>query len=245
MDVDGSHLPAVLNRLLRAERRNGEEGGEDSAVCARIANRLATLLPEVRRVWIDRDERRELLTLMVEQHSGTEFPARALSDGTLRFLALSVLAEDPTSGSLLCLEEPENGIHPDRVPAMLELLHDLCTEVEDATDEDNPLRQVVVSTHSPGVVSQVADDELVLVEAAEFRRLDRPQSETELRVLPGTWRAGLAGQRLVDKGDLIAYLGGPRGWAAPSALPGNGRPRRRVAERRDLQLSLQYAPDGD
>ena len=45
--------------------------------------------------------------------------ARALSDGTLRFLALAILELDLTPRGLLCFEEPENGIHPERIPAML------------------------------------------------------------------------------------------------------------------------------
>ena len=73
----------------------------------------------MRSIRIDRDEKRELLTLMMTGQEGTELPARALSDGTLRFLALSVLELDPETPGLICLEEPENGIHPDRIPAML------------------------------------------------------------------------------------------------------------------------------
>ena len=67
--------------------------------------------------------RRELLTLYTRRTTvGTPHPAWALSDGTLRFLALAVLEMDPETQGLLCLEEPENGIHPARIPAILELL---------------------------------------------------------------------------------------------------------------------------
>jgi len=73
---------------------------------------LAELLGDVHRVWIDKDERRQLLTLYVEDRDGTTHDARALSDGTLRFLALSMLEQDPENQGVMCLEEPENGIHP-------------------------------------------------------------------------------------------------------------------------------------
>ena len=46
----------------------------------------------------------------------------ALSDGSLRFFALSVFALDPHETGLICLEELENGIHPARIPAMIRLL---------------------------------------------------------------------------------------------------------------------------
>jgi len=57
---------------------------------ARIANRLSELIGSVKKIRVDRDEKRELLTLMMTGNDGTELPARALSDGILRFLALSV-----------------------------------------------------------------------------------------------------------------------------------------------------------
>ena len=78
---------------------------------AQVANRLAQLIDDVYTVHVDPDEKRELLTLYVTGRDHTPHPARALSDGTLRFLALAVAELDPESQGLLCLEEPENGIH--------------------------------------------------------------------------------------------------------------------------------------
>jgi predicted ATPase len=56
--------------------------------------------------------------------------------------------------SLLCFEEPENGIHPFRIQAMAHLLRDLSA---DFMDMDVPLRQVIVNTHSPVLVSQLIE----------------------------------------------------------------------------------------
>ena len=127
----------------------------------------AELLDDVQRVWIDRDDQRELLTLYVTGRNGAPHTARALSDGTLRFLALAVLESDPESRGLLCLEEPENGIYPGRIPTMLKLLQDIATDVGEPIDLDNPLRQVVVNTHSPAVTAQVTDDSLLIAELKE------------------------------------------------------------------------------
>jgi predicted ATP-dependent endonuclease of OLD family len=57
-----------------------------------------------------------------------------------------VLLYDERFQGLLCFEEPENGIHPYRIKAMVELLRLLSTDFE---DEDDLLRQVIVNTHSP------------------------------------------------------------------------------------------------
>jgi len=126
LGVDGSHLPATLYHLAQGHHAVAQSGPlDEDAVYARVANRLAELIDDVDRVWVDRDDRRELLTLMVSDREGTEYPARALSDGTMRFLALAVLELDPTTQDLLCLEEPENGIHPAHIPSVLRLLRDI------------------------------------------------------------------------------------------------------------------------
>ncbi|MGD0818971.1 MAG: AAA family ATPase, partial [Methanomassiliicoccales archaeon] len=68
---------------------------------------------------------------------------------------------DPEAQGLLCFEEPENGIHPERIGAMLKLLKGLCVDPQDPVGADNPLRQVIVNTHSPAVVGLVDDDDLL------------------------------------------------------------------------------------
>ncbi|BDA72313.1 hypothetical protein CAL7716_064790 [Calothrix sp. PCC 7716] len=68
---------------------------------------------------------------------------------------MAVLELDPQAQGLLCLEEPENGIHPDRITKTLRLLQDIATDAEEPIGVDNPLRQVIINTHSPSVVTQV------------------------------------------------------------------------------------------
>ncbi len=94
LEMDGAHLPATLNRLAtHAGCRSSEGAGVD--VYNRVANRLADLIEDVRDIHVDRDEKRELYTVQVTAMDGTPHPAKALSDGTLRFLALAVLELDP------------------------------------------------------------------------------------------------------------------------------------------------------
>jgi len=205
---NGSHLAAALYRLAYQNGHDERRQKPIPTTCARVANRLADLIDDVRGVSIDRDEKRELLTLNVMGGDKTPHAARALSDGTLRFLALAVLEQDPEVQGVLCLEEPENGIHPARIPAMIRLLQDIATDVSEPVDSDNPLRQVIVNTHSPAVVQQVSEDTLLVAEPRELISSGARLKGVRFSCLPDTWRAKKLRDRaeICTMGHLLAYL---------------------------------------
>jgi predicted ATPase len=205
LGVDGAHLPAALYRLANQTEKSGRD---QAAVYSEVANRVSQLINDVRSVYVDRDERRQLLTAYVKGRDGTSYPARSLSDGTLRFLALSVLSLDPDPRGIICMEEPENGIHPERIPAMIQLLNDLTTDVNETefSDKANSIRQVIINTHSPAVVMQVQDESLLVAELINVTRDDRSFRGLQLRCLHGTWRDIQHVADPVSRGQLLAYL---------------------------------------
>lgn len=199
----GDHVPATLYRLASA---NGEGG----KVFARVANRLAQLV-DVRQVAIDRDDVRQLLTLTIKEYGGAELPARALSDGTLRFLTLCILDEDPKVRGLICMEEPENGIHPAKMEAMVDLLRDLPVDAEEEPGPDNPMRQVVIASHSPPLVQLMEEADLLCAVATRIKTEDGALATTlRCRPMGGTWRA-TQHSPTVGLGSLLAYLTRPAG----------------------------------
>lgn len=204
---DGSHLPATMFRLAQTGTTYDHHPDAETAsrFYSQVANRLAELIDDVHDVWIERDEKRELLTLYIKSREGTPHPARALSDGTLRFLALAVFDLDAEEQGLLCLEEPENGVHPERIPAMIRLLQDIATDTAEPIGPDNPLRQVIVNTHSPAVVLQVPDTSLLVAEQQEAIKDGQPFKYVRLSSLPDTWRAQANGP-VISKGKLLSYL---------------------------------------
>jgi len=206
---DGSHLPATLYYLARANQFvvEGNANGEHTPVFDQVTTRLSALIDDVYQINVDRDQQRELLTVQITDQAGTIYPARSLSDGTLRFLALAVLNLDPQATGLICMEEPENGIHPERIPAMLALLQDIACDPHHAVGPDNPLRQVIINTHSPSVVNQVPDDSLLIAELKERVKQGKRFKVAHFSWLPDTWRSDADPQTPpVAKGKLLSYM---------------------------------------
>jgi predicted ATPase len=172
-----------------------------------LGNRLAALIDDANAIAIEKDDKHETLTLEVTGRNGTTYPARSLSDGTLRFLALAVMEIDSDTQGVVCLEEPENGIHPERIPAMLRLLRDIAADPEEEVDETNPLRQVIVNTHSPAVVLQVPPESLLFADARQDVSDRGAYLKTVFHPLPNTWRTRPpANEEPLALGKLLAYL---------------------------------------
>lgn len=182
---NGEHLPATLYRLAL------ETAGKDEVpeqIYARVIARLSELV-SVSELKVDVDQVRQLLALEVREDSGVLLPARSLSDGTLRFLALCVIAEDPTARGVICMEEPENGIHPAKMPAMVELLRDLVVDPQQPTGRFNPFRQVIVATHSPAFVQLQDHNDVLYATKTQMKAPNgAPASTLRCRPLRKTWR---------------------------------------------------------
>lgn len=199
IDGRGANLPAAIERLRRNEPQDG-------AVYAELANRLADLIEDVHSLRVVDDEKTETLTLEVSGRDGVFHPARSLSDGTLRFLVLATLAIDPEARGVISLEEPENGMHPERIPSMLKLLKDIAVDPDLAVADDNPLRQVLVNTHSPTVIRTVDANDLIYIREQNVVR-GRQRFRTAMVTAPRqSWRSEAVGAPPpTPLGDLQAY----------------------------------------
>ncbi len=198
--ANGSNLPATLYRLHNEKK--------ESDVYQTLTNKLKELVSDVDEIDVDRDEKRDLLTLQIKFKDGLILPAQSLSDGSLRFLALAILNEDSQSSGLLCLEEPENGINPKKIIDMVKLLEDMATDTEYEVNEDNPLRQVIVNSHSPLVVSAVVDSSLYLAKEREMYSevFVKKIKYTGFSALQNTWKTD---NQLVEQttlGEINNYL---------------------------------------
>jgi hypothetical protein len=138
--------------------------------------------------------------------------------------------------------------HSDAVSFLL-CISSIVTDVEEPVGPDNPLRQVIINTHSLAVVGQVPDDSLLVAELKELTRGGERFKRLAFSYLPDTWRQQEADdQRIVSRGKLLAYLHplasadetiASDGLADQPAEAKHGRrTRRSVASRPDLQQLL-------
>ncbi len=120
-------------------------------------------------------------------------PATRLSDGTLHYLCLLTVLLHPDPPPLICIEEPELGLHPDIIPHIADLLVDASKRT-----------QLIVTTHSETLVSKLSDvpESIVVCErddqGTHLRRLepDKLRLWLDKYALGELWRMGeLGGNR--------------------------------------------------
>ena len=146
LDTNGRGLSGFYDTLQRHD--------DDRFKRAQHALKLA--LPEISEIKVlDTGDRRRLLAL--KRTDGKEFTARVLSDGTLRFLAMLAMAYAPQPPGLICFEEPENGVHPARLPFIVVTLRG----ISERGLEGGPRSQVVVNSHSPYLVDELSPKEML------------------------------------------------------------------------------------
>lgn len=92
----------------------------------------------------------DVMFALVEK-DGTRTPARSLSDGTLRFLGTLVALRTVREGSIVILEEPETGLHPQRIHLLVEFIEAVARERK---------LQVILTTHSPQVLMALSPEAL-------------------------------------------------------------------------------------
>jgi len=136
---DGSNLPWVIESLKENDPYRFNDW----------IQHLRTVLPDLENIsTIERPEDRHRY-LVVRYNNGLEAPSWMVSDGTLRLLALTLLAYLPELQGVYLIEEPENGIHPRAVESMFQSL----SSVYGA--------QILLATHS-AVILSVAEASQVL-----------------------------------------------------------------------------------
>ena len=110
------------------------------------------------------------------QEKNMAIPATRLSDGLLRFICLAAILCNPDLPALICIEEPELGLHPDIISTLASLLKEAALKT-----------QLVVTTHSAMLVDYFTDEpeSVIVAEKNEagtsLKHLDRAELEPWLK----------------------------------------------------------------
>ncbi len=177
LDEDLSNLALMLNNLwaepkCKAELRNNLKMFYDGA--EEISTRIQGGLVDLR----------------LEEEGEISIPASRLSDGTLRWLSLLTILLHPDPPPLVCIEEPELGLHPDIMRPLARLLLNASERM-----------QLFVTTHSDALVDELSQtpDAVMVCEkhdgSSVLKRLDTDDLSKWLKryTLGQLWRTGEIG----------------------------------------------------
>ena len=182
---------AVFREPQKADMRN-DALEEDFSNLGLFLNRLKTRFPAAKKAILQglKDLYDGITDFDVFVEGGTvqvfftegdfSIPATRLSDGTLRYLCLLAILCDPEPPPLICLEEPELGLHPDILPKVADLLK--------AASERT---QLIVTTHSDILVDAMTETPEAVVVCSK----EKGQTLME-RLNPDDLRAWLKKYRL-------------------------------------------------
>jgi predicted ATPase len=136
---DGSNLPWVIEDLKK----------KAPAQFDHWIKHLQTALPDLESLrTIEQPDNRHRY-LMLQYQGGLEIPSWVASDGTLRLLALTLIAYLPDFSGVYLIEEPENGIHPTAVETMYQSLSSVYNG------------QILLATHSPVILGNAESSQIL------------------------------------------------------------------------------------
>jgi len=190
--ADGSNLPTALAAVSPDAR-------------LAIKRDMETLVPGFRGFDVTPFE--DELRLEAEFMDAKRLPARLLSDGMLRLLALFTLLRSCRPGALVAIEEPENGVYPGRIRSLVDRL---LSATSPALGEDTPVPQVLLSTHSTALIAALKG----LPGSIIFADLVRGRDGTRATRMRHVISSGVddSGVPSVSSGEMMRLLESAKPW---------------------------------
>jgi predicted ATPase len=187
---NGANLAGVLDRLRDQNPERFEALNEQ----------IGRWIPEFDRILFETPSPGDRSLALRTREGSHVIQAADLSHGTLIALALLTIAYLPEPPPIVCLEEPDHGLHPRLLRDVRDALYRLAYP-EGANEKRDPV-QVIATTHNPYFLDLFRDhpEEIVIAEKvgleAKFSRLsDRADLEEILADAPlsEVWYSGVLG----------------------------------------------------
>ena len=158
LSLDGRNLEKVLKRVLSNSKIRNE-----------FTELLAYLIPDFKSIKISSDKLSGSDNLLIyEKHSKKPFSKQLISEGTFNIIALLTAILQSDDPQFICIEEPENGIHPEAIIELVSFFREQCAEKG---------HYIWLTTHSQTLVSELKPDEIIVV--------DKIKGETKVKQFQG------------------------------------------------------------
>ncbi len=181
LTISASNMETVLKRLLNNHVLHEE-----------IHEWLTLFIPGFKAVEVvsgtfsGKDE-----LLVYEQGIERPFTKDLISDGTHSIIALLTAVYQSDEPQFLCIEEPENGLHPEVLMSLVEFFRKICAEKG---------HYIWLNTHSEAIVRKLTTDEIVLVDKQDGTTRTRQVKGMNIYDIP------------TDEAWLTGTLGGGLPW---------------------------------
>jgi len=178
---NGENLAYLLNQIKNHQSLEYET----------IENLLKNINPNFKDIGFDILGSKYYLVLR-EKYLSKSVSLENISDGTLRFLLLLSIFFNIKRGKLVCLDEPEMGLHPD-------MINTICEGIKHASKTT----QMIIATHSPLLLNSFELSDILIFEknanneTIVFQKDDSDFEDLESEILAGQlWLIGkLGGKR--------------------------------------------------
>ena len=144
IDEDGNNLSAVLYRIC-----------QQGQLAKQALLDFIRSLPEqdITDIQFIETERRDVMVRLQESFGGQHrlIDAPLLSDGTLRVLAIGAALLSAPKGSLLIIEEIDNGVHPSRIATLVQQMQALANQRQ---------LRLLLTSHNPALLDALPDQAL-------------------------------------------------------------------------------------
>jgi AAA15 family ATPase/GTPase len=144
LSPDGSNLSQIVGTIFENEEKRND-----------FIEWLRILIPEFKNIEVRKSNIDGNYDFFIyEKGSEKPFPRSLISDGTYNILSLMAAVYQSSQPQFLCIEEPENGLHPQAIELLVDFFREKCEEEG---------HHIWLNTHSQTLVRSLEIDEIILI----------------------------------------------------------------------------------
>ncbi|HVV03405.1 MAG TPA: AAA family ATPase [Puia sp.] len=144
LSPDASNLPQIIGMIFEDDSKRND-----------FIEWLRILIPEFKNIEVKKSNIDGSYDFFIfEKGSDKPFPRQLISDGTYNILSLMAAVYQSNQPQFLCIEEPENGLHPQAIELLVDFFREKCEEEG---------HHIWLNTHSQTLVRCLEIDEIILV----------------------------------------------------------------------------------